>query len=95
MIVIRFVIIHLPFLVKLVRRHYLLNCIIKRLSVLGSTCENQIFFKEKDPQLITKDLVFLFFHKGLEAANSFFQGIQICRIRQANIFRGTKASSRY
>ena len=95
MIVIRFVIIHLPFLVKLVRRHYLLYCIIKRLSVLGSTCENQIFFKEKDPQLITKDLAILFFHQGLESANSLFQGVQICRIRQANIFRGTKASSRY
>ena len=38
--------------------------------MLGSTCENQIFFKEKDPQLITKDLAILFFHKGLESANS-------------------------
>ena len=56
--------------------------------MLDSTCENQIFFKEKDPQLITKDLTILFFHKGLESANSFFKGIQIRRIRQAKHFQG-------
>ena len=90
-----------PFLVKLVRRHYLLNC-LKRLSC-NSTCENQIFLKKKILSSLLRILRFYFSIKALSRrtaslrypnpshkTSEHFQGHQ----SQLLLLKATSASSK-